>query len=73
MYKTWVLGHGESRWATNGMEYPSIEVAEGAALGLYCRWTGARAITVLPVADHPHYLDCETVERLRVTDVIGSV
>jgi len=49
-YKVWVLGVGETTYATNGLLFDSIEDARAWGDGLLMRWFGAECYVVLPDA-----------------------
>lgn len=48
MYKAWVLASGERTWATNGLEFATVDEAQAYAKDLFSRWFGADNIAVLP-------------------------
>ncbi len=52
MYKVWVLGVGESTWATNGLDFDTIEKAKTYGNDLLSRWFGADRFVVLPMSDN---------------------
>lgn len=48
MYKVWVLAYGEINYATNGLEFNTIEDAIAYANDLLSRWFGAKEYAILP-------------------------
>ena len=51
MYKVWILGVGESTYATNGVDFDTVDEATSWANDLLCRWFGADKFAILPKAD----------------------
>lgn len=51
MYKVWVLGVGENTWATNGLDFESIDEAKAYGNDLLSRWFGADKFEMLPMDD----------------------
>tara|TARA_Y100000588_G_scaffold382319_1_gene469554 strand:+ start:1229 stop:1420 length:192 start_codon:yes stop_codon:yes gene_type:complete len=54
MYKVWILAKGETKWATNSMNYHTIEEAERAAQSLFSRWMAAEEWSVHRVGTDPN-------------------
>ena len=50
MFKCWVLGGGESSYATNGLEFETIGEAKAYGDNLLSRWFGAEHFVILPVS-----------------------
>ena len=51
MYKVWILGVGESTWATNDLDFDTVDAARTYGNDLLSRWFGADKFTVLPKDD----------------------
>ena len=51
MYKVWILGVGESTYATNGLDFDTIDDANSYGNDLLSRWFGADIFKVLPKSD----------------------
>jgi len=51
MFKVWILGVGESKFATNALEFGTIEEANTYGNDLLSRWFGADRFVVLPLSD----------------------
>ena len=51
MYKVWVLGVGESKYATNGLDFDTINEANSYGNDLLSRWFGAETFKILPKSD----------------------
>ena len=65
-YKVWVLAAGETTWATNALEFDTVDEANKWGSGLMWRWLAANDYAVLPVKPElTGYLSTETVERER--------
>ena len=66
-YKVWILGVGETTWATNGIEYDTVESAKNAAIDLHRRWFGADKWAVLPIKDElVGFLSHELVDKFAI-------
>lgn len=62
MYKVWVLGSGESTWATNGLEFDTIDDARAYMFDLFNRWFGMKDGAILPTsAGTSGYLTSEVI------------
>lgn len=66
MYKVWVLATGEVKWATNGLEFETVEDADNYGKDLLARWWGAKEFAVLPVGS-TGYLTTDQVRELEVS------
>lgn len=51
MFKVWILGVGESTFATNALEFATVEEANTYGNDLLSRWFGADRFVVLPLSD----------------------
>ncbi len=49
MYKCWFLGVGENRYATNGLEFDTIQEADDYGENKLFHWTGAEDFKILPL------------------------
>jgi len=66
-YKVWILGVGETSWASNALEYDDVESAKSAAISLFNRWFGADKWAVLPIKDEfVGFLSHETVDKFAI-------
>ena len=64
MFKIWILAYGESTYATNGLDFPTIEEAQEYGHNLLSRWYGAEKFAVLPQDDKfIGHLDKDTVKN----------
>ena len=64
MYKVWILGVGESTYATNGVDFDTVDEATSWANGLLDRWFGADKFAVLPKSDrYTGFLDIATIDN----------
>ena len=69
MYKVWVLGVGESTYATNGLEFNTVDDATKWGNDLLMRWFGADRFVVLPVDDkYTGFLD----STIAVSNAVAS-
>jgi hypothetical protein len=59
IYKVFVNTHGdpEDSWATNAMEYGSVEEAEEAAKDLFSRWTAVKFWRVMDADKQTTYAE----------------
>ena len=65
-YKVWILAVGENSWATNGLKFKSVELAQEYGRDLLSRWYGADRFAVLPLTDNfTGHLSHETVNKYR--------
>jgi hypothetical protein len=66
-YKTWFLTAGSNTYATNALEFDSVEEAENYAFLLALRWTAVSNYKVLPRGDNlPQFLTPDEADRLAV-------
>lgn len=49
MFKVWILAHGESTYATNGLTFDSVPDSVKYANDLMSRWFSAKEFAVLDV------------------------
>jgi len=70
-YKAWVLGYGETSYATNALEFDTEEEARNYAKDLFSRWMGAKEIEILPTSiGTKGYKEKEEIEKHRVGKTI---
>ena len=50
-FKVWIRGVGETTWATNSLEFDTIQEAKEWGSDLLGRWFGASEYDVLPTSD----------------------
>ena len=61
MFKVWVKGVGETTYATNGLDFETVEAAKTWGNDLMSRWFGAESFLVLPKDDRfTGFLDADT-------------
>lgn len=48
-YKVWVLNAGENTYATNSLEFKTVEEAKAYGRDLFSRWLSLKEWAVLPV------------------------
>ena len=67
-YKAWIKAVGESTYATNGLDFDSIDDAKSYASDLLSRWFGADTFAILPVNDKfSGFLSQDTIDRESVS------
>ena len=68
MYKVWVLGVGETTYATNGLDFNTIGEAKTYGNDLLSRWFGADRFVVLSVDDRfVGYLAQDVIDKESVS------
>ena len=68
MFKVWVLGVGETTYATNGLDFNTIGEAKEYGNDLLSRWFGADRFVVLPVSDKfVGYLSQDVIDQNSVS------
>ena len=64
MYKVWVLGVGETTYATNGLDFDAVDEAIAWGNDLLSRWFGADRFVVLPASDeYSGFLDADIATK----------
>ena len=64
MYKAWIKAVGEKSWATNGLEFNTVQKAKNYANDLLSRWYGADKFAILPVSDKfVGFLEQDIIDR----------
>ncbi len=53
-YKVWVIADSSGHWATNGLEFDSMDDANDWGIGLLMRWTAAKDYQVCQLSDDPN-------------------
>ena len=68
MFKTWIKGCGEKSYATNGLEFDTVDDAKNYGNDLLSRWFGAESFEVLPMrVDFQGFLSQEIVDTNKVS------
>jgi RNAse (barnase) inhibitor barstar len=63
MFKVWCKDRGSETYATNGLEFESIESAEEYARDLYSRWFALEDWVILPLsAEFSGWLTAQTID-----------
>lgn len=67
MYKVWILAYGETLWATNGLDFETVDDANSYASDLLSRWMGAKDFAILPKDDQfTGFLSHEIIEANKI-------